>query len=333
MPIGTDCSHVPTPVDDAHDIQPSWRQSRAFSVVGVVVGAVAFALASYYVATKVIDGLRQLGDLTLQVRILPATISLALVLICVLSGSLLWKLVLAGLGARVTMRECLHSHLLANLGGYLPGYGWKYVGKGYLTQRAGVPAGTASLAVLTEFGGLALTRTAVALTTLPATFAERLGLPPIVGFLRLAGWVPAAAAPWILVAVVSRVRRGNPGRWPGVQLDIAALYLALAVMCLNWVLYGIGFAFIVEAVQIVSLSEFPTILFATTSSFLVSLVLFFIPAGLAVRESVVIFVLEGVLSGPVVTAAALLSRLILVIVELLGALLGVFASRRRPLCR
>ena len=222
--------------------------------------------------------------------------------------------------------------MLANLGGYLPGYGWRFVGKAYLTQKLGIPLRLVSTGVLLEFSVLAVTRIVVALSVLPPDWLSHRGLDLLRPYLlpaRILAWVGLAAIPPILSRLLGWLQVRNPERWGGIRLERRQIWLALGAMSVSWVLYGLGFAALLQGLHGIELSQLGLVVFSTTSSSLVSLLLFVVPGGLAVRESVVIFVLEGFLPDLVVTAGALAGRAVLLICELLGALIGAVMGIRR----
>lgn len=306
-----------------------WRHGRAWRWLSGGIVVLAVGISGYYVLTRLIASLRRVGEFQLAPAPLPLLLSLALTLLCVLAGGLIWHLVLRGVGLHCPLRRCLMVHLLANLGGYLPGYGWKFVGKGYLTQRSGYAVGPVSLAVLIEFLGLAITRLVVALTTMPTTFWGRWhleALSPWMAWLPLGGWLFLGISPLLFVVTSKGLARRR--RRPEMRLHLLWLYLALGLMCLTWIAYGLGLAALLEALQAGAADDVIPILFATTASSLVSLLLFVVPGGISVREGVVIYVLEGVLPDVVVTVGALLSRVVLIVAELVGALLGAWLARR-----
>jgi hypothetical protein len=221
---------------------------------------------------------------------------------------------------------------LANLGGYLPGYGWKHLGKALLAQRQGVPLARASSAVLIEFAGLALTRAVVALSSISVATLEAWGMAgvgPYLGALRGAAWLALLGAPWLLERGVAWLARRRPPRGGSLAIRKGALWGAMALMCATWVLFGLGLAVLLEAVQSLSGAQFLVAIFATTTSFLASLLVFFVPAGIGVRESVLILALGNALPEATVTAGTLLSRVILILAEIGGALIGLAMGWRR----
>jgi len=299
-----------------------------------LVAVVAVGVSGAFVVLRLRDSLGELATMDLSLRWSDALLSLLCTFFCVLLGGVIWRLVLRGVGQELSWSACLRGHLLANLGGYLPGYGWKFVGKAVLAQRAGLPAGWVSLAVLLEFIGLAVTRLVIALWAVTPNLVRGLGLPVGAWMLwsaRGLALLLMLAAPWIL----ARVSQSGtmPERLRGLTVCPRALLAALALMCLTWLLFGLGFVFLARAVHPITVGQVGPLIFSTTTSFLVSLLMFFVPAGLGVRESVVILTLQGVLPDAIVALLALLNRLVLIVAEVMGALLGSGIALRERLCK
>jgi len=301
------------------------RQSRGWRVATTVLGIIAVAFSSYYVVTKLLGAMHEIAQSSLDVHLGFVAISFAMTFGCVLLGGIIWYLVLKGLGGTLGMRACVCSHLLANLGGYLPGYGWKF----------GVAGGQASFAVLVEFAGSALTRAVIALTTMPSSFLKRLGLGAGVSvrWLCLASWIAMLLFPWAVEKAVIWGKRSHRLPLKSLTVNKLALWLALLAMCFTWVLYGLGFSVLLRSVYHIQPGQVMAVLFSTTASFLTSLLMFFVPAGLGIREGVVIYTLGAAMPEAIVTIGVLLSRLVLILAEISGALAGSWMYYKGRLCK
>ncbi len=95
------------------------------------------------------------------------------------------------------------------------------------------------------------------------------------------------------------------------------------VMVMAWTLFGIAFYLLAGSVQEVSVSEIPRYMLVLTLSFLASFGAFFAPVGLGVREGVVTFLLGFWLPAPFPALVAIMSRVVLVAAELVGATLAI----------
>jgi glycosyltransferase 2 family protein len=136
--------------------------------------------------------------------------------------------------------------------------------------------------------------------------------------------------PWALRGIAALVNGRRRGRWRLPEVDARCLLAALALMAFTWIIYGLGFALLVRAIDpAITPGDAPMLIFGVTSSYLASLLMFFVPAGLAIREGVVLLTLEHTLTPPVALAAAVLSRLVLLAAELLGAAVGALMRDRR----
>ncbi|MBC7235682.1 MAG: flippase-like domain-containing protein [Chloroflexi bacterium] len=312
----------PTTQPEPH--APVWR--RVVTWLGLLI----VCLVGYAIFRRAQTDIGQISSRLGEMNI-PFTLgSLGLTLVCIVLGGISWYLVLRSTGQKPPLRECLRVQFLSNLGGYLPGYGWKYVGKGLLSRHF-APTSAVSAAVLVEFASLAVTRLVVALVVMPASFVRRFGFA-FSWWQRGALWLFALALllvlPWGLPRLAALWQRRNPVRWPLPTIHALRLLGALLLMCLTWLVYGAGFGLLVRSIDpTFSWDQVPLLLFGTTASFLVGLLVFFVPAGLTIREGVILFTLEDALPPTVALTAAILSRLLLLIAELLGAAIGAIMSQ------
>lgn len=301
------------------------RHSRLGRMLFTVLAVIVVGLAGYYVSTKLITSLRQVAEIHLIIKPVPVVFSLFITLFCVFLGGLIWNLILRSLGILAGFRENLRTYLLANLASYIPGYGWQYLGKAYLAARQGISPILAGSAVLTEFLCSALTRLTVSLSFFSVGLWHQItGFESDAGLwlLRLAAWLGVISLPWIL----NYAQRSKLGTFLKITqpVSVRLLWLAEVMMCLGWIIYGLGFAVLLRSMTYIPLDTLSPVIFSTTSSYLVSLLIFFVPAGIGVREGVLIYTLSGVLPEVAVSLSSVLSRIVVIIAELLGVLLGLF---------
>lgn len=312
-------------LSDASGPLGALRGSRTWRLLSRALAVLIVAGSLYYLVRTFRSELSAIRLAELRVVPGPLVVSALLTLLCVLLGGAIWQRVLRGLGMRMSLRQCMSTHLLANLGGYVPGYAWKHLGKAYLTRGLGVSGRQASTAVVVEFVGLALTRAAVSASSLSGAWLADRGIAVSDGLLwaiRVASWGALLLPLWALGATGHRLRGRWARVWQGVAIRRAELGAALALMCVTWVLYGVGFAALLHAIHPIGPEQFASSVFAASTSFLVSLMVFFVPAGLTVREGVITLALTGVVPGGVAVLAALLSRVVLIICEVVGAIVG-----------
>jgi hypothetical protein len=93
-----------------------------------------------------------------------------------------------------------------------------------------------------------------------------------------------------------------------------ALFYAVLLRTCNWLISGLGFYFLTKALG------FPDIGLSLASaiipaSFFVSFLVFFLPDGVVVRETIIIYMLRDVLSSADATILSLVYRFFLIILE------------------
>jgi uncharacterized membrane protein YbhN (UPF0104 family) len=247
---------------------------------------------------------------------------LALASLCavgnILAAAAAWRAALAALGSPVSARPAVAIFCVGQLGKYLPGSVWPLVVQAQLTSRRGVPAAHVVLA-----GALALTEAvvvslAVGLLAVPA-LVEATGVP---GDSRMVVVVVvtvviAAVAAGLVVGLsprlvgagirgVLRVTRRPPLEAPVTRMGLGSV---LAWAALSVALLG-GHAAALAAAVGLSWS----VAVATASAYAVAevtgLLAVPMPAGLGIREGVLVAVLAPVASVPAALAVAVLSRLV-----------------------
>jgi hypothetical protein len=238
--------------------------------------------------------------------------SLAMTVLTVFAGATAWILILRGLGQPITWIDGTRIHVYANLGKYLPGYAWQLVGKAYLTRRLNVPVRLLAEAMTIEFAELAVVGMALALGLFPA--GGGLGWVPQPWVLALFHWaglllfVAAGAGQLALPTLLQRTR-GTAIVRPGPLL---AAYLTITA---GWLSFGVSFWSIGRSLDNLSLTNVPVFTFALALSFLVSMAVIVVPAGLGVRESAIVLILAPYVSGPVAVLIAALARVVLLVSE------------------
>jgi len=312
------------------------KKNRYWVVVTTFLALIVIAFSVTYVVRQLADDMADVRWSDLEPDPLYLGLSALVFLVCVFVGSLIWTGAHKGMGGPLSWAECARSHCIAAVAGYLPGNGLKFAGKAYLTRRQGVSWALSSGAVLFEFAGQAATRVVVALTIIQQPLVEALGweaLAPYLPVLRAASWLGLLAMPFVTIQAVRLLGRREGSAWRDADVRLGMLWGTLLLMCVNWILYGLGYTLLMRSLYPVRSDQVLTVVFSTTASFLISLIMFFVPAGLAVREGVMLYTLGRVLPDVTVTAGALLSRLVLLLAEVLAAAVASAEGIWRRLCQ
>jgi uncharacterized membrane protein YhaH (DUF805 family) len=251
----------------------------------------------------------------------------------IVAGGFAWHLLLQGAGGRVPAREVMTVYGLAQFAKYLPGNVAHHVGRVGLARTRGVPVpmAVATMGVETVLViGIAVALAAVAVIRsggqlgelLPATAALGHHLWAVVA--GLAGLVAA-------MALVGRrvLRSGCAGEAALSCLPPAsAVPACVAIYGLTFVAMGLVLALLAGGVFDSPQGNLLTL----TSLFALSWVAGFVtpgaPAGLGVREAILVTVLRPIYGEPVSVGLSLVLRLVTTAGDGLGFLLAL-AGRRR----
>ncbi|MGH3979440.1 MAG: hypothetical protein ACRDRZ_10645 [Pseudonocardiaceae bacterium] len=254
------------------------------------------------------------------------------------ASGLAWRSLLRGVGAPLDVHAASRVFFTGQIGKYIPGSVWAYLAHAKLGREHGVPASRTTAASALFVVAHCATGAVVAALVLPFASVD--------AFDRF-GWV-ALLAPLLLTALhprlvlpVLRVVHRVVGRGiPPERVSGGAVLSALCWLAVTWVGYGASMLLLLAPVvrdtgqtllAPVALGCFALGGFALawTVGFLAAGVLVVTPAGLGVREVVLLAVLGPVVDGGgAVAAVVLLSRVVHTLSDGVWALLG--AGLRAP---
>jgi uncharacterized membrane protein YbhN (UPF0104 family) len=295
------------------------RRSRWLTV------AVLAVVAGFFVATL---AARWNDVISLKWRLEPWLFAAATVLLALSYGlvACLWGLAL-GRAAGTRLTAGARIWFLSNLARYVPGNVWSYVGAVELARREGVARRvTLSVMALTQVlsVGVAL------LAGLPVLLAERarLGRPALLGAAVVV--VAAGLAALFRRQLLVLARRRLPGFDPADLTPSAATVVLLVVgYAVYWAVTGLAFATLVASMYPLDVSDVPLVVAAYAAAYAAGFLALLTPAGLGIREGVLVVALAPVLPAGPALVVALVSRLWMMLVEAAGAAIAHLVARRR----
>jgi hypothetical protein len=239
-----------------------------------------------------------------------------------------WSAVLAGLGTHLPGHDSRTIYFAAQLGKYVPGSVWPAVIQARLGRRNGV-SGTTMLVsyalwmgVLCAVGGvtsvLVLTNGNVEVpwwVIVAAVLAALAALPLFVhdrGLPQLITW-----------ALRRRGRSTEP-----VRITTVAARRATALSAATWLVFGLHAWFLARPLG-AGVADLPLVVGAFALAFVAGVVVIPLPAGAGLRETILVLTLGVAIGRPAAITVALLSRLIMVLVEVaLASVTGVPGALR-----
>jgi uncharacterized membrane protein YbhN (UPF0104 family) len=288
--------------------------------------AVLAVVAGFFVATL---AARWNDVISLKWRLRPGVFVLACLLLALSYGlvACLWGWALRrAAGTRLVAGARIW--FLSNLARYVPGNVWSYVGAVELARREGVARRT-TLAVMALTQVLSVGVAVVA--GLPVLLAERsrLGRPALLGAVVVA--VVAGLAALFRRQLLALARRRIPGFELG-DLTPSASTVALLVVgyAVYWTVTGLAFAALVASLYPLAAADVPLVVAAYSAAYAAGFLALLTPAGLGVREGVLVVALAPVLPAGPALVVGLVARVWMMLAELAGAAIAHLAARAAP---
>jgi uncharacterized membrane protein YbhN (UPF0104 family) len=256
---------------------------------------------------------------------------LALAALCAvlntLAAAAAWRAALAALGSPVPVRPAVAIFCVGQLGKYLPGSVWPILVQAQLTRRRGVPPERVVLAGLLALAEAALVSLALGLVAVPVlatgtgtAAAGHVGTPVllVIATTLVAAGLAAGQSPRLVAAALHMLLKVT--RRPPLE---AALTRTALVGILGWAALSVallgGHAAALAAALGLSWPVALTVASAYALAELAGLLAVPVPAGLGVREGVLVAVLAPIASLPAALAVAVLSRVVRTAADLAAA--------------
>ena len=247
-----------------------------------------------------------------------------------LAGDIWRHIVAVTAGARLTILGSLAQLFTMSLGKYLPGKVWGMLARGILMRHQGIS--TDSVVIATFFEQFLMLQASLVLSLLlfaflfygplswlavfaaigVVVFGPRLRIFAIAAYVKISAWLGRGAI------CVNKITMG--------QNDQRALLLKFIFL---WILNGLVLASLYFTFFESSYSSrlLATLIFANTVGITVGFLAIFAPGGIGVREGITSAILVNQMPLADAVLLSLLYRLWVVVVELAGGLLSLWAAR------
>jgi glycosyltransferase 2 family protein len=278
----------------------------------LVVAAVVWALAGSWQEVRVDLARVSLGALA-------GSCALALLaLVLTLVG---WRAMLADLGSPLALGPASGVLFVGQLGKYLPGSVWTVVVQAEVASRLGVPRKRTAVVGLLSVLLSALAGLAVGVLALPALLQAGGGRVYLLLVLVLLAGL-ACLHPRLLNTLVGRALRLARREPLEHGLSGRAITVTMTAFVLAWLALGLHvWVLVTDLGASAGAAVVPAVLgYALAAS--VAMLAVLLPAGIGLRELLLVVLLGGVLDRPAATAVVLLSRFLVTGSDVVAALVG-----------
>ncbi len=239
----------------------------------------------------------------------------------------IWRWILRHTGSTISYFGLFKVWFFANLGRYLPGKVWQFLGMVYMLEKRGVPTRNSfSTAILAQsfsvISGLLIAFLFLGVNLYSQFFSKNPGLIAVMGlfgiFVLIIIFYPKLLAR-IINLTLGILKREK------IHLDITSKDVIIYILAysLSWLLFGLAFLVFIKAMAQASFGMYPSLTGAFAFAFNIGFLALFVPGGIGVREGILVLLLSSLFPVPIATLIALLARLWVTVAELLCFLISV----------
>ena len=281
----------------------------------------------YFLIKALVSNWSQVKDFDWKFNYYLLTISFALQILTLLWLLKIWKWILKKTGSSVSYRRLFKAWFISNLGKYVPGKVWQFLGMLFLLEKEGVPKkNTFSTGVLGQTLSVISGLLVAALFLGSDLYSQILSKNPALTIILIVFFIGILALifyPKLLERIINfglRILKKDK-----ILLDLKSknIFFYFLSYSLAWFSFGLAFTVFIKAFTPVSLGICPGLIGAFAFSFNIGFLALFAPGGIGVREGILVLLLESYFPVPVAILISILSRLWISLVELLCFLIAL----------
>jgi len=292
----------------------------------IVVGAIF-----YFLFDSLFANYQKLSEYKFHVVWSRLFISFSMLLFVFLFNPVAWRMILNEMREEIDFRRAFAILYVSQLGKYLPGKIWSYVGQVYLADKEGISKSNALISsVLLQVLSIA---TGIYIFLISLLFWDKISLF-LVFFILVSLLVVSLAAvhfgvlDWIIKLVVNRLLK----RKTTAKIRPVIVIRAGSILMLSWVAYGVAYYHFVNSFYPIDLISAIKVTGIYTISWLIGYASVLTPGGLGIREGAQAYLLNIFFPLPISIIISLACRAWLTIGEItVASISALFLMTRNRL--
>jgi len=281
----------------------------------------------YFLIKNLISNWNQVKDFDWKFDYALLIISFVLQMMALFWLVKIWQRMLRHTGSSVSYLKLFKVWFFTNLGKYLPGKVWQFLGMIYMLEKEGVPKQSSfSTGVLAQafsvISGLFISVLFLGADLYARFFSQKPGLM-LAGVVLCVAILVVLCYPKTLEKIVNWGLRILKKEKISLDISIKDVIIYILSYSLSWLLFGLAFLIFVKAMTKADFNMYFTLTGAFAFSLNIGFLALFTPGGIGVREGILVFLLSSLFPLPVSTLISLLSRLWITVGELLCFLMAV----------
>jgi len=239
-----------------------------------------------------------------------------------------WYLITKKFNADIGFAKSFTYWIYSQLGKYIPGKIWIPVSRSYFYEKEGISLKRTTFLFLLETVFSATSACIISLLFLILYKSEVLERYLFLFLVFVVAFCVFLHPKIFFMVINFLLRLLKKNKLEGVSFTYFYVLKVLFIYFLAWGLLGIGFYFIASSVFSIGIEYVPLFIAALSFSFVIGYLAVFAPAGLGVREGMLILVLSSVLPVAVSTAISVLIRVFTTVVELVIVLFTLIFAKK-----
>ncbi|MCK4353362.1 flippase-like domain-containing protein [candidate division WOR-3 bacterium] len=280
-----------------------YKKSGKVILVFIILGTIFF-----FIGKALYQSWSQVSLNELEFRYIFLILSFVLLMISFLGGALGWNLILKALKEKLHIRKCIRIIAICQIGRYIPGKIWATVGKVYFAKKEGISNRKAIISVVLETILLFLSSLIIFFiftgSFIKCKFPIKSYTLLLSIFICLVVVHPSVFSKivnFLFIRFKKEPMEFNIGYFRILQL--------LLLYCVLWVLYGMGFYFLIKSFYPIEISTFYSLIGICAIAWSIGFISLITPGGLGVREGILSFLLKFYFPVSIGIIAALLARI------------------------
>ena len=282
-----------------------------------VVGWIVTVVVLFFLGRFAWSNWQKIRELDFAIHVDALLISMVVLAVYFLGRAWLWHFLTTRYRIDIPLRQSVGAWFLSQLGKYIPGKVFMYVGRLYYYAREGRSKALFSLCFVVETMATILSSTVIVLVALAEAGLPQLRPYEPVLLIALVGLV-VALHPAVLHRLTSWGLRmlGKPAIDFAPRGRDTALFVLL--YSLNWLVFGWAFFLFINSIYRIGAEHILYLAGAFSAASLIGMFSVFVPSGLGVREGVLILMLAPIVSVEAAIVISFASRLWFTATELTG---------------
>jgi glycosyltransferase 2 family protein len=290
-------------------------------IIGFIIGIVIIG----FLIKILYNNIANLQQYTLSINYLYLTLSFLLLLIIPFITTITWIIMLRAFKEKLSFLKTFNVLNLSALIRYIPGNIVYIIGRARLFKKHSISQITSTILIFTE---LAITIVASSLIALSLGIIQAdISSIPLFWILLLIGLILVGMHPSIFNKGSKKIYKIIKKKELEVNWKYKTILQLFSIQLLNWVIQSISFFFLVKAVFDVPLSFFIPITAIFTLSWVLAFLSFISPAGIGIREGLLVLFLQSIVPLEIAIILSILSRLLIIASEILFATISLYLKK------